>query len=433
MISWRFLRVAAGLLCIPAWVIASEKEVSLQGNDAASGTPEHPWRTLTHACKQLRPGDTLIVRAGEYRERLILETSGTEAAGFITVQGDPGALISGSGGGSANLVLLHNLSYVKIQGLELAGGKSVHDGSAIRVTGHASHIELRNNRIHNIRGKDAMGITIYGTNAAWPIEKIIIDGNEIYDCDPARSEALTLNGNVTDFEVTNNVVHDLNNIGIDFIGGETSICIDRTKVARNGLCKGNKVWRCRSRYEGGYAAGIYVDGGRDIVVEDNIVTECDLGLEVGAENPGQIVSGITVRNNLLYHNDKAGLVFGGFEKSAGRVRQCKFLNNTCYENSRHRKVHNGELWMQWASDNELRGNIFVADLKSPLVQIDEGGVTGNALSRNRYYSPAGLAEARFVWPDKNIKGFESWQLMSKQDGDSTFGPVDVQLPNLGGQ
>ena len=93
MISWRFLRVAAGLLCIPAWVIASEKEVSLQGNDAASGTPEHPWRTLTHACKQLRPGDTLIVRAGEYRERLILETSGTEAAGFITVQGDPGALI----------------------------------------------------------------------------------------------------------------------------------------------------------------------------------------------------------------------------------------------------------------------------------------------------------------------------------------------------
>ena len=66
--------------------------------------------------------------------------------------------------------------------------------------------------------------------------------------------------------VTNNHVHDVNNIGIDFIGGERSICKDIGKVARNGICSGNRVERARSNYGGGFAAGIYVDGARDIKI-----------------------------------------------------------------------------------------------------------------------------------------------------------------------
>ena len=62
-----------------------------------------------------------------------------------------------------------------------------------------------------------------------PISDLVIDGNEIYDCEPATSEALTLNGNVDGFAVTNNVVRDVNNIGIDFIGGETDIQPDPTQ------------------------------------------------------------------------------------------------------------------------------------------------------------------------------------------------------------
>lgn len=62
-----------------------------------------------------------------------------------------------------------------------------------------------------------MGITIYGASDT-PISDLIIDGNEIYN-QTTTSEALTLNGNVMGFQVTNNFVHDVNNIGIDFIGG----------------------------------------------------------------------------------------------------------------------------------------------------------------------------------------------------------------------
>jgi Right handed beta helix region len=135
-----------------------------------------------------------------------------------------------------------------------------------------------------------MGITVYRTNPDVPLSDIVIDDNTIYDCEPADSETLTLNGNVDSFEVDRNVVHDVNNIGIDFIGGEGISTSPATDAARNGTCRDNVVYRARSSYGGGYAAGIYVDGGRNIVLERNIVHECDEGIEVGAENPGVTAS-----------------------------------------------------------------------------------------------------------------------------------------------
>ena len=42
--------------------------VSPDGDDTAAGGPERPWRTLGHAVARLRPGDTLSVRGGTYRE-----------------------------------------------------------------------------------------------------------------------------------------------------------------------------------------------------------------------------------------------------------------------------------------------------------------------------------------------------------------------------
>src|SRR6185369_5336514 len=102
------------------------------------------------------------------------------------------------------MVLIDSRSYVKLVGFEIRNNLGVNDGSGVRILGSGSHIEIRDNEIHDIRGDDAMGITVYGT-AATPIDNLIIDGNEIHDCEPFRSEALTLNGNITNFEVTNNV------------------------------------------------------------------------------------------------------------------------------------------------------------------------------------------------------------------------------------
>ncbi|MFD1906737.1 hypothetical protein ACFSQ7_26155 [Paenibacillus rhizoplanae] len=92
-------------------------------------------------------------------------------------------------------------------------------------------LSVLNNRIHSIAntatpegdgltGRDAHGIAVYGTEAKEALQGLIIDGNEVYDLVLGSSEALVVNGNVDTFEITNNIVHDSDNIGIDLIGYE---------------------------------------------------------------------------------------------------------------------------------------------------------------------------------------------------------------------
>ena len=62
-----------------------------------------------------------------------------------------------------------------------------------------------------------MGITVYNNDKKTSRRQLIIDRCTLHDCEPAWSEALTLNGNIEQFQVTNNRVYNMNNIGIDFI------------------------------------------------------------------------------------------------------------------------------------------------------------------------------------------------------------------------
>jgi cysteine-rich repeat protein len=366
-------------------------------------------------------GDTVRVREKPtpYFEKLVFPRSGDPIAGPIALEAAPGErpVLDGTGVPGADMVLIESRSHVRLIGLEIRNNLGVRDGSGIRVLGAGSHVEIRRNRIHDIRGSDAMGITVYGTEPV-PISDLVIDGNEIYDCEPARSEALTLNGNVTDFAVTNNVVRDVNNIGIDFIGGEPDIQPDPTKVARNGICRGNLVMRARSSYGGGYAGGIYVDGGRDIVIENNVVTESDLGIEIGAENAGIVTSGIVVRNNVVHGNDKAGLVLGGFAASVGRVRDSRVLNNTLFGNDTH-GTGVGELWIQWAEGNEIRNNILHAGAGRVLV-YSEAGTVANTLDYNVFFTSAGASTAGLTWQGTFYEGFAAYRAGSGQDAHSVF-------------
>jgi TolB protein len=260
-----------------------------------------------------------------------------------------------------------------------------------------------------------MAITVYGTSAT-PATNIVIRGNVVYNCEPATSEAIVLNGNIDGFEVASNLVHDVNNIGIDFIGGESGISTNG--VCRNGVCRGNHVFRARSSYEDGYAAGIYVDGGRNIIVEQNCIHDCDVGLEVGAENAGVIVTGVVVRANLIFNNDKAGLAFGGYDPSRGRVNQCHFYNNVCYKNDTL-SMGNGELWVQWSASNIIANNIFYCGSQGLLLNSPEGNLA-NQLDYNLWFSEAGALAAAFTWNGTEYTGFDGYRAGTGQDAHSLF-------------
>jgi hypothetical protein len=427
-VPFAMLRTFAFFLAALALVSGANGEnfyVSTTGDDANPGTREKPWRSVAHAAEVLKGGDTAHVSPGTYTEKMVISRSGAEGRP-ITLSAEGNVIISGKGVDGANLIHIKDASHIRIVGFELRDNLKVRDGSGIRVEGACSGIELKNCRIHEIRGKDAMGITIYGSNATTPLSDILVEGCEVYDCDPARSEALTVNGNVSGFRIINNIVRNVNNIGICMIGGEKWVSGDPSKVARNGLCKGNKVSGIKANYGDGYAAGIYVDGGSDIVVEDNDVTACNLGIEVGAENKGTVTRRITVRNNRVWLNEKAGIVFGGYEAKTGRVEECRFENNVCFHNDIH-EDRNGELWIQWASNNTVKGNVFWAGSEAILLQ-SIAGANENVLDENTWYTEAGADEANFTWRGKEITGYSTYRRASGQDAHSSFSRPNISLP-----
>lgn len=95
------------LICCVTWVIASfivqasAKELSVSVNHSAAsdenpGTPAKPFKTIGAAALKAQPGDHVIIHAGDYRETVILNTSGTATApiifetaagGIVTIKG----------------------------------------------------------------------------------------------------------------------------------------------------------------------------------------------------------------------------------------------------------------------------------------------------------------------------------------------------------
>jgi hypothetical protein len=62
-----------------------------KGSDRQDGTLEKPWKTLGHALRRLKPGDTLCLRGGTYSEAVTVAAAGT-ADKPITIRSYPGEL-----------------------------------------------------------------------------------------------------------------------------------------------------------------------------------------------------------------------------------------------------------------------------------------------------------------------------------------------------
>ncbi len=155
-------------------VFSATYYVSPDGNDSSSGTAESPWRTPGFASKQLKPGDVLIIRAGEYIMRefftdmITLESSG-EKDKWITIRGESltnRPIIKGAGSLFA-AIDISGRSYVKIENLEItslidnpySGGLREGIDAGGSGGGSVSHIEIRNVLIHHV---EETGINVSG-------------------------------------------------------------------------------------------------------------------------------------------------------------------------------------------------------------------------------------------------------------------------------
>ncbi|MET0341397.1 MAG: right-handed parallel beta-helix repeat-containing protein [Polyangiales bacterium] len=392
--------------------------VSPQGNDSADGSERAPFRTIASALKRVNRG-TIVVHGGTYPERLVIKHTGTSDADYLNLVAAPNERVelTGKGAGQGeegNMIYMQNASYVRVDGFRIVGDGVQEDVSGVRLMSAGHHIEILNNEISEIRGESAMGITVYGKDGAG-ITDLVIRGNKIHDCDPAPSEALTLNGNVQRFQVIANEVRDVNNIGIDVIGGETWLS---RAYPSDGVVSDNFVTRANSTYDGS-AACIYVDGASKLTIERNRVSECDYGIEVGAENRQVTVTDVVVRNNFVHHNYRGGIIFGGYDAERGRVTRSHFVHNSLYKNNRpkdktrfnYQGGANGEIIVQYASDCELSNNILYGIREaSSIGSVGRGSSSNMRWANNLFFregarvnglpdTAAIVSDPRFLAPD----------------------------------
>ena len=421
--------------------------VATTGNNSNPGTQAAPWRTIQHAADTARAGSTVNVRGGIYEELVSINASGNATDGFITFRSYPGetAILEAehfTPSGRSGVLTINNKSYVRIEGFEIRNFRTAEHRLAplgIDVIGAGSHIELLKNNVHHIEqtfeGRDApgqggngFGIAVYGTDAKTPITDLIIDGNEVHHLKTGSSESLVVNGNVTNFRITHNVVHDNNNIGIDVIGFERTAPDPAVDQARDGVVSGNLVYNITSRGNPAYrndesSDGIYVDGGTRILIEQNVIHDVDFGIELASEHKDRATSYVIARNNLVYHGHTAGVSIGGYAPERGRTDHCTVINNTLYDNDTS-ATGSGEFQMQWnMADNIFANNIVYAGSRCLMTliksEVKSDQPTVN-IDHNFYYCAYGSKASTWKEIDATVTGFEKYAQSSGNDRHSHF-------------
>ncbi len=412
--------------------------VAINGRDTNPGTEAAPWRTVQHAADTVGPGDTVLVRGGVYEEAVTINVSGS-AGSVITFQSYPGetAVLDGTNltvpAADNGLFLIDSQSYVTISGFELRHYRTTNANRVpvgIYVTGSAHHIQLRHNHIHHIEtnaGPDgnAHGIAVYGSQAPASIHDVLIDGNELHDLKLGNSESLVLNGNVEQFTVSHNLVHDNDNIGIDLIGYEGVAPDPAYDRARDGVIRQNTVYNIDSGSNPAYfgeqsADGIYVDGGTRLVIEGNRVYQCNIGVEIASEHGGRDTSYVTVRNNLIYHNHIVGIAMGGYDRQCGSSHHNAILNNTLYQNDANHDG-SGEIMLQFdTADNVIKNNLIVANDQSLFISNPYTENSRNVVDYNLYFSPLGPDDSEWQWKNVAYQGFAAYRNATGNDAHSLF-------------
>ncbi|RUT69595.1 T9SS C-terminal target domain-containing protein [Flavobacterium cupreum] len=312
------------------------------------------------------------------------------------------------------------------------------DAQGILIEGSGTNITIKNCKIHDIHFSpnanaavnetvNAQGIIVFGTNATAAITNLKIQDNELYNCRLGYSEGIAVNGNVNGFEVTSNNVHDLTNIGIDIIGHEGTCPNPANDQARNGLVKNNTAHHCIAAYF--TSGGIYIDGGKNITVENNTSYHNGYGIEVGCEKTGQTTDGIIIRNNVFYDNEICALAMGGFAypSGSGKVINSSFINNTCLMND-YSSSGNGELYLSYSENSTIENNIFYTGTQNILAYAE---LTQPSLkfNYNTFFCQGGAASLTTDWNGNGYEGYNAFSTGTATNANSVFANPQLTAAN----
>lgn len=296
--------------------------VSTSGSDTNPGSESLPWRTIQKAAGTLVAGDTLYVKAGIYRERVVPKNSGTDSGHVITYASYPGQTATIDGTGVAvpdfeGLFYILGKKFITVSGLKIINAGF--NGS------HAYGIGAENSS--NITIQKNITYRTYSSGiGVWNCSNVVVDGNNVsHACSGGMEECISVDG-TRNFEVRYNRVHDV----MPRTVSKEGICIKRGST--NGSVYGNVVYRTT-------AVGIYVDAEEkftsNISVYGNIVhhTLGANGIQLSTELGG-LLANIKVYNNIVYRNTYYGIAVAdaGLNVQVHPIRNVLIMNNTVWGN-----------------------------------------------------------------------------------------------------
>ncbi len=382
--------------------------LSPRGDDANSGTEEHPWRTPEHAVRQLCPGDTLFFRAGVYLLAERIEPPSGAAGAPITLMAYPGeeAVIDGAALDAADfhqrprpyhaetgLFHLVNASHIVIRDLHIINsywaGINIHD---------SQYVDLINNTVERTFGP---GIAIWDMSRQGVCHHHRVLGNTVikantWDMQPIRGyeplnepphEAISIAG-AHHFEVAFNHVHHCEKEGIDV-----------KETSKHGVVHHNyvhHVWR----------QGLYVDTWfgvlEDVELHHNVVHDCGgAGIAVSVEDH-EVLRDIRIHHNLVFNNQGSGLYFSRWGKD--QLRQRIYVYNNTFHHNGHGRPEPGQRYRY------ITGGIYLYSTNIEDVEIRDNLITDNC-GFQIGYSELWLAEGpdvAAVLRRKNVQVTDNW-------------------------
>lgn len=413
------------------------------GNDNNGGTTlATAWKTIQKACNAATPNSVVQIRGGVYNENIFVNVSGTPGNPItFTSYGTESAVIDGAGITASTMLRITDRSYLTFLNLtiqNLTGNNA--KGILIENTlnGSCSDLVFKSITIKNIKwtanasaiptsSNNAQGFIAYGGNGG--ISNITIDGCQIYNNVLGYSEALSLNGNVSGFSIKNCTIHDNTNIGIA-LAGNYGICDNPlADKARYGVVSNNICYKNLSPVSS--SAGIYVDGGEDILIEKNDCHENGLGIEVGCEKNGT-TKYIMVRDNSIYNNAMSGISVGGYSTlTTGQVLSSTFRNNTLFQNN---FLNSGaaEISLTKLSNCIFEDNLICSNNQNVLLVAENiFPQTNNLLNYNCWFTPSGNYDNIIIhWQTSTFSSYQSYKNATLQDINSIYGNPILGYPEL---
>jgi len=321
--------LAVGLGGLAATASAATYYSAPAGSDSNPGTLPQPFRTLAKGLTVLKPGDTLYLRGGSYKESISdlgqPVPSGT-AGQPITIAAYPTETVTIGGTGSYAIVDLNATQYLTFTGDPGSAHNLVFDGTNTsryglnfkRSNGATpprpldTHITVQNFELKNLKGGEgiltfsnyvsivngkihdlALGTATSGIHGIY-IEGAytLIDGNEVYNCPDFGIQVYNgyVNTDNHDTIVRNNLVHDNAKEHTYGHGGIT------VNSGDNNLIYNNVIYNNQ-----GDALSVSYNSGNTGVYQNTLVNNAGFGLVIG-NGGSRGVFNTRVANNILFQN-----------------------------------------------------------------------------------------------------------------------------------